>query len=108
MKAFFDSSVLVAAFYGAHVHHERSLAAIETASKKTAFCAAHTLASEHRDTDSNKFARANPLMAGHAFLYAQRTRRRVTAAWRAAMTHRAIPAPSTVDTATSLGQCAPT
>ena len=44
MKAFFDSSVLVAAFYGAHVHHEASLAAISTASKKTAFCAAHTLA----------------------------------------------------------------
>ena len=44
MKAFFDSSVLVAAFYGAHVHHEQSLAAIGTATRKTAFCAAHTLA----------------------------------------------------------------
>ena len=44
MKAFFDSSVLVAAFYQAHVHHEASLAAIATASKKMAFCAAHTLA----------------------------------------------------------------
>ncbi len=44
MKAFFDSSVLVAAFHGAHVHHKASLAAIATASKKTAFCAAHTLA----------------------------------------------------------------
>ena len=44
MKSFFDSSVLVAAFYGAHVHHEQSLAVIETVTKKTAFCAAHTLA----------------------------------------------------------------
>ena len=44
MTAFFDSSVLVAAFYKAHVHHEASLAAIVTASKKTASCAAHTLA----------------------------------------------------------------
>ncbi len=44
MKAFFDSSVLVAAFYGQHVRHEASLAAIATASKKTACCAAHTLA----------------------------------------------------------------
>ena len=44
MKEFFDSSVLVAAFYGAHVHHGASLAAIQTATKKTAFCAAHTLA----------------------------------------------------------------
>jgi predicted nucleic acid-binding protein len=44
MNTFFDSSVLVAAFYGAHVHHDPSLAAISTATKKTAFCAAHTLA----------------------------------------------------------------
>ena len=44
MKAFFDSSVLVAAFYSAHVHHEASLATIATAGKKTASCAAHTLA----------------------------------------------------------------
>jgi predicted nucleic acid-binding protein len=44
VKAFFDSSVLVAAFYGAHVHHAASLAAIQTTSKKTASCAAHTLA----------------------------------------------------------------
>ncbi len=44
MKAFFDSSVLVAAFHGAHVGHEHSLAAIRTATKKTAFCAVHTLA----------------------------------------------------------------
>ena len=44
MTAFFDSSVLVAAFYKAHVHHEASLAAVATASKKTASCAAHTLA----------------------------------------------------------------
>ena len=44
MKAFFDSSVLVAAFYGAHVHHAASLAAIQMATKKTASCAAHTLA----------------------------------------------------------------
>lgn len=44
MTAFFDSSVLVAAFYKAHVHHEVSLKAIATASKKTASCAAHTLA----------------------------------------------------------------
>jgi predicted nucleic acid-binding protein len=44
LKAFFDSSVLVAAFYGAHVHHYASLAAIQGANKKTAFCAAHTLA----------------------------------------------------------------
>ncbi len=44
MKAFFDSSVLVAAFYREHVHHEASLAIIRTATKRTAFCAAHTLA----------------------------------------------------------------
>lgn len=36
--------MLVAAFYKAHVHHAASVAAIATASKETASCAAHTLA----------------------------------------------------------------
>jgi predicted nucleic acid-binding protein len=44
MKAFFDSSVLIAAFYAPHVDHGASLNAIRTAKRKSAFCAAHTLA----------------------------------------------------------------
>ena len=44
MKFFFDTSVLIAAVLVQHVHHQRSSAAYLKAEKKTAFCAAHTLA----------------------------------------------------------------
>jgi len=44
VKLFFDTSVLVAAVLAAHEHHERSLAAFAEADRKTACCAAHTLA----------------------------------------------------------------
>jgi predicted nucleic acid-binding protein len=44
VKHFFDTSVLVAAFLEAHSHHEASLAAYETASRRSACCAAHSLA----------------------------------------------------------------
>jgi predicted nucleic acid-binding protein len=44
VKAFFDTSVLVAAVLAAHEHHDRSLAVFAGADRKTASCAAHTLA----------------------------------------------------------------
>lgn len=44
MKLFFDTSVLVAAFYENHQHHESSLRALERAVPASACCAAHTLA----------------------------------------------------------------
>jgi predicted nucleic acid-binding protein len=44
MKLFFDTSVLVAAFLGHHPHHDASLVAFLSADKKTACCAAHSLA----------------------------------------------------------------
>jgi predicted nucleic acid-binding protein len=44
VKFFFDTSVLIAAVLVQHVHHQRSSAAYLKAEKKTAFCAAHTLA----------------------------------------------------------------
>ena len=44
MKAFFDSSVLVAAFLADHENHEASLAAFAGASVKNGYCAAHSLA----------------------------------------------------------------
>ena len=43
MKAFFDSSVLVAVFYGDHPHHEASLTRFTQFSAKQAACAAHSL-----------------------------------------------------------------
>lgn len=44
MKAFLDTSVLVAAFYGNHVHHEPSLALFANLRKRDACCGAHSLA----------------------------------------------------------------
>jgi predicted nucleic acid-binding protein len=44
LKAFFDTSVLVAAFLEDHEHHERSFARFADADRKNGCCAAHTLA----------------------------------------------------------------
>ena len=44
MKAFFDTSVLVGAFYGDYPRHAACLRLLEDASKKTHFCAAHSVA----------------------------------------------------------------
>jgi hypothetical protein len=43
VKAFFDTSVLVGAFYGDHPRHEACLQLLEDASKKTHFCVAHSV-----------------------------------------------------------------
>ena len=43
MKAFFDTSVLVGAFYGDHPRHAGCLRLLEDASKKSHFCAAHAV-----------------------------------------------------------------
>ncbi len=44
MKSFFDTSVLVATFVEVHEHHERSFALFTDADRRTACCAAHSLA----------------------------------------------------------------
>lgn len=44
MNRFFDTSVLVATFWGDHPHHDASLRAFASATKSTNACAAHSLA----------------------------------------------------------------
>jgi predicted nucleic acid-binding protein len=44
MKEFFDTSVLVAAFWGGHVHHVPSLKRFAAAEKKHSACGIHSLA----------------------------------------------------------------
>jgi predicted nucleic acid-binding protein len=44
VKSFFDTSVLVATSVEVHEHHERSFALFSGADRKTACCAAHSLA----------------------------------------------------------------
>lgn len=44
MRSFLDTSVLVAAFYGDHEHHERSIALLAEQERTTGCTAAHCLA----------------------------------------------------------------
>jgi len=44
MKEFFDTSVLVAAFWGGHAHHNTSISRLGTANKKQSACGVHSLA----------------------------------------------------------------
>lgn len=44
MKSFLDSSVLIPVFLDEHIHHAASLALFLSSNKKTADCAAHSLA----------------------------------------------------------------
>jgi predicted nucleic acid-binding protein len=44
VKAFFDTSVLVASFLDGHEHYDRSFAVLADANRKNACCAAHSLA----------------------------------------------------------------
>jgi predicted nucleic acid-binding protein len=43
LKRFFDSSVLIPAFYKFHIHHESSAKAFRSASRDDSFCALRTL-----------------------------------------------------------------
>jgi predicted nucleic acid-binding protein len=44
LREFFDTSVLIAAFWGGHANHEASIQRFAKAEKKNAHCAGHTLA----------------------------------------------------------------
>lgn len=44
MKYFFDTSVLIPVFLSDHEHHDRSFAAFAAADRRSACCAAHSLA----------------------------------------------------------------
>jgi predicted nucleic acid-binding protein len=44
MKEFFDTSVLIAAFWGGHVHHPSSVTRLGAANKKHSACGIHSLA----------------------------------------------------------------
>ena len=44
MKEFFDTSVLIGAFWRGHPHHQASLKLLSVANKRKAACAMHTLA----------------------------------------------------------------
>ncbi len=76
MKAFFDTSVLVAAFWGDHVHHDASLGLLACAQVEGAACSLHSLA-ETYNTVTNLPVR--PLvLPEHVFLFLEELPARLT------------------------------
>lgn len=76
MKAFFDTSVLVAAFRGDHVHHERSLRLFAASTTKDAACSLHTLAELFAVLTALPVK--PPISPEHAMLFVDEIRARIT------------------------------
>ena len=60
MKEFFDTSVLVAAFWGGHTHHHASIRSLAAADKKQSGCGIHSLAEVYAVISSLPVAPAIP------------------------------------------------
>ncbi len=76
VSAFFDTSVLVAAFFEDHEHHEASLRVFSEATKESGFCAAHTLAELFATT--TRFPGRQRLSADQALLLLENVTNRLT------------------------------
>lgn len=76
MKAFFDTSVLVATFYADHEHHVPSLETLLRFSRKDACCGAHSVAEVYSTLTSMP---GNRRVSGHeATLFLGNVRERLT------------------------------
>jgi predicted nucleic acid-binding protein len=76
MKFFFDTSVLIAAVLVRHVHHQRSAAVYLKADKKTAACAAHSLAEVYASL--TRMPGAHRMEGDQVLLFLEDIRRRFT------------------------------
>ena len=76
MKWFFDTSVLIAAVLVQHPHHQPSAAAYLKAEKKTAACAAHTLAEVYASL--TRMPGSQRMAGDQALLFLEDIRRRLT------------------------------
>ena len=76
MKEFFDTSVLVAAFWRGHPQHDASLTLVSAANKRKSACAAHTLAEVYSTMTALPVKDVIP--PEHALLFVQETRDRFT------------------------------
>lgn len=76
MKEFFDTSVLVAAFWSGHRDHEASLKLVATANKKKSSCALHTLAELYASMTALPVKDVIP--PDQALLFVQEVRARLT------------------------------
>jgi predicted nucleic acid-binding protein len=76
MKEFFDTSVLVAAFWRGHPQHDASLKLVSAANKRNSACAAHTLAEVFATMTALPVKEAIP--PDQALLFVEETRDRCT------------------------------
>jgi predicted nucleic acid-binding protein len=76
MKEFFDTSVLIGAFWRGHPYHEASLKLVSAAKKRKSACAAHTLAEVYATMTALPVKDVIP--PDQALLFVQETRERCT------------------------------
>jgi predicted nucleic acid-binding protein len=76
MKEFFDTSVLIGAFWRGHPHHEASLKLVSTANKRKSACAMHTLAEVY--TTMTALPVKDVIPPDQALLFVQEVRDRLT------------------------------
>ena len=76
MKEFFDTSVLIAAFWRGHPDHEASLRLLAAANKKKSACALHTLAEVYAGMTSLPVKQVIP--PDQALLFVREVRDRCT------------------------------
>ncbi len=76
MKEFFDTSVLIGAFWRGHPHHEASLKLLSAANKRRSACAMHTLAEVYATMTALPVKDVIP--PDQALLFVQEVRDRLT------------------------------
>jgi predicted nucleic acid-binding protein len=76
MRDFFDTSVLVAAFWRGHAQHEASLRLFAAASKEQSACGIHTLAEVYASMSALPVKPMIP--PDQAFLFVEEVRQRLT------------------------------
>jgi predicted nucleic acid-binding protein len=76
MTEFFDTSVLIASFWGGHTQHEPSLKLIAAASRKKSACALYTLAEVYATMTALPVKQIIP--TDQALLFVQEVRERCT------------------------------
>jgi predicted nucleic acid-binding protein len=76
VKQFFDTSVLIAAFWRGHVHHEASILLLASASKQQSACALHTIAEIYAGMTALPVKPRIP--SEQALLFVQEAQRRLT------------------------------
>ena len=76
MKEFFDTSVLIAAFWRAHIHHDASVQLFASANPAHSACSVHSLAEVYAVMTALPVK--PPIPAEQAFLFVQEVQSRLT------------------------------